>query len=377
MPLTDLIRAEIARRGPIPFRDFMERALYHPEHGYYASGRAAIGRAGDFFTNVSVGPFFGRLLARQFAEMWERLDRPRPFVIVEQGADRGDFAHDVLAGLRNFAADCSAAAEYHFVEPRPALAAAQRERLAEFAACTHWHSDFDSLRPFTGVHFSNELLDAFPVHLVKWTGAEWVERFVEWMDGAFTFLDGALSSRDLDACLALLPAVPAGYCTEVNPGALDWLTALAPKIERGYVLAIDYGFPRAEYYRPERTEGTLSAYAGHRREPDPLARPGEIDLTAHVDFTSLAEHGEKYGLSVAGFTDQHHFMVGLSRLHFTDEAPTTPAAQKELRTLQTLMHPNLLGRSFHALCLSKGLAAAPPLAGFHFAPNPRAALGLR
>ena len=377
MPLPDLLRAEIARRGPIPFRDFMERALYHPEHGYYTSGRAAIGRAGDFFTNVSVGPLFGRLLARQVAEMWGRLGRPRPFAIVEQGAHRGDFAHDALAGLRDLAAECFAAAQYHLVEPSPALAAVQRERLAEFADRTHWHPDLAALPPFTGVHFSNELLDAFPVHLVKWNGSAWTERYVEWREGAFAFTDGALSTPSLVAPLAMLPAVPAGYQTEINLAALAWLDSLAPKLDRGYVLAIDYGFSRDEYYRPERTDGTLSAYASHKREPDPLARPGEIDLTAHVDFTALAEHALTRGLDLLGFTDQHHFIVGLSRLQFDDAAPVTLAAQKELRALQTLMHPTLMGRSFKALCLSKGIAAAPPLAGFQYATDSRAALGVR
>ena len=376
MSLPDLIRAEIARRGPIPFRDFMALALYHPEHGYYTSGRATIGREGDFFTNVSVGALFGRLLARQFAEMWERLDRPGRFTIVEQGGHRGEFAHDVLTGLREFAADCFAATEYYLVEPSPALARTQQERLTEFAGRTRWYSALGDLPPFTGVHFSNELLDAFPVHLVKWTGEKWVERFVASQDGAFTFSEGALPSPDLNARLAVLPPVPAGYCTEINPGVPAWLDGLAPKLERGFVLAIDYGFPRAEYYRPERTAGTLSAYAAHRREKDPLARPGEIDLTAHVDFTSVAEHGAARGLSVEGFTDQHHFIIGLSRVHFADAPPATSAAQQELRALQTLMHPNLMGRSFHVLCLSKEHPGTTPLAGFQFATDPRAALGL-
>jgi SAM-dependent MidA family methyltransferase len=211
---------------------------------------------------------------------------------------------------------------------------------------------------------------------VKWTGTQWLERIVASQDGAFVFLDAPPGTPELRARLASLPPVPAGYETEINPGALEWVNQLASRLERGFVLAIDYGWSREEYYRPERTVGTLSAYASHRREPNPLVRPGEVDLTAHVDFTSVAERGRERGLHLAGFTDQHHFMVGLSRLHFPDAAPANSAAQKELRALRTLMHPDFLGRSFKALCLSKGFASTPPLAGFHFASDPSGALGL-
>ena len=145
----------------------------------------------------------------------------------------------------------------------------------------------------------------------------WLERAVDCRDDRFVFVDAPLSdrralSRPSRAC----PAVPPGYETEINLAAPAWIAEVATRLQRGFVLVIDYGYPRAEYYRPERTGGTLSAYAGHQREPDPLARPGEIDLTAHVDFTSLAEAALAAGLDLAGFTDQHHFMVGLGRLHF-------------------------------------------------------------
>ncbi len=368
MPLAALLADEIARRGPIPFCDFMERALYHPEHGYYTSGRASIGRAGDFFTNVSVGALFGRLLARQFAEIWERLGKPRLFTLVEQGAHRGDFAHDALMALAELAPACFRAAVYRIIEPGLALREAQRKRLAPFAEKVRWRADLEALDPFTGVHFSNELIDAFPVQVVKWDGLEWCERLVAAREGAFEFVDGPLSDPRLRERLALLPPVPPGCQTEINLGALDWIGTLSTRMVRGCVVAIDYGFTRDEYYRPERTVGTLSAYAGHRREPDPLARPGEIDLTAHVEFTSLIEHATARGFALAGFTDQHHFMVGLGRLHFPD-ADTAPdaARQRELRAFQTLMHPAFMGRSFKALCLAKDLPLAEPLAGFRFA----------
>jgi len=369
--LIDLLREEIGLRGPIPFRDFMEAALYHPEFGYYGSGRARIGRDGDFFTNVSVGALFGRLLARQFAEMWERLGRPAGFTIVEQGANRGDFARDALGGLQEFAPECFAATSYWIVEPVPALRTQQAATLAAREK-VRWAASLEELPRFTGVHFSNELIDALPVHRIVHSGGFWKEQHVDFQEDRFVFVSGAISSAALQACLSLIPPVPDGYKTEANLDALDWIAGLAGRLERGFVLAIDYGFSREEYYRPERTDGTLSAYAGHRREPDPLARPGGIDLTAHVEFTSLVERAEENGLGVLGFTDQHHFMVGLGKLHFTEGS----ANLREVSAFKTLMHPNLMGRAFKVLCLEKGARQEKAMAGFEFARPPRAALGL-
>ena len=369
--LIDLLREEIARRGPIPFRDFMAAALYHPEWGYYGSGRARIGREGDFFTNVSVGALFGKLLARQFAEMWVRLGRPGDFTIVEQGGNRGDFARDALGGLREFAPECFAAASYWLVEPVSALRKEQGAALGEFEK-VRWADSLEELPRFTGAHFSNELIDALPVHRIARTGGLWMEEYVDFLEGRFVFVNGPISSATLEAHLRLLPPVPDGYRTEVNLAALDWIAGLEGRLERGYVLAIDYGYAREEYYRRERSDGTLSAYSSHRREPDPLACPGEIDLTAHVDFTSLVERAEENGLRALGFTDQHHFMVGLGKLHFTEGS----MAPREVSAFKTLMHPNLMGQSFKVLCLEKGAGQEKALAGFEFAKPPRAALGL-
>ena len=370
-PLTELLRNEVAHRGPISFREFMAQALYHPQYGYYGSGRARIGRRGDFFTNVSVGSLFGTLLARQFVEMWQRLEAPAEFTIVEQGGHYGEFAADALNALREFAPACFAATTYRLVEPLAALRARQQETLAAFRV--DWVESLAELPPFVGVHFSNELLDAFPVHRVVWTSDRWMERVVDFQENRFVFVDAPLANAALASHLARLPAVPPGYETEVNLTAAGWLTALAAKLEAGFVLAIDYGYPRAEYYRPERTGGTLSASAGHRREPDPLARPGEIDLTAHVDFTTLAETASVHGLDLAGFTDQHHFMVGLGGLHFHDDASVTTRTQQEIRAFKTLMHPDLMGRSFKTICFAKRVRDSK-LNGFHFARNAAEAL---
>jgi SAM-dependent MidA family methyltransferase len=271
----------------------------------------------------------------------------------------------VLAGLAEIAPGCLAATRYTIIEPSAALRDAQREKLAPLpGARVAWVASLAELPAFTGIHFSNELIDAFPVHAVEWDGAEWRELCVESDGERLQFAIGPAVTGALHEQLFKIGPLPVGYRTEVNLDALDWMRTLAGKLTRGFVLAIDYGHTRAEFYRPDRTAGTLAAYSEHRREPDPLARPGEIDLTAHVDFTSLAEAAAACGLAPAGFADQHHLMVGLGRLHFPDTG--TPDA-RALRAFKTLMHPTMLGRSFHALCLSRGVDPAPPLSGFTFA----------
>ena len=347
----------------------MEAALYHPEWGYYSTGREIIGRRGDYFTSVSVGPLFGQLLMRQFAEMWRRLGSPIPFTIVEQGAHTGQFAEDVLDGARTLEPEFFAAIRYVIVEPLERRRADQQSRLERFgASMVSWVPDLTALDHFTGVHFSNELLDAFPVHVVRRAELGWLERFVGAQGDQFTWVDGPIRNEALAARVRSLPsALPVGYQTEINLQMDDWLLELGPRLRAGWIIVIDYGFPEIEYYRPDRVAGTLSAYARHERVPDPLQHPGEIDLTAHVDFTRLMRTGRAAALKVAGFSDQHHFMVGLGRLHFRDEAQITPALQKEHRAFKTLMHPDFLGTGFKVLCFEKLTGPdSQPLSGFTF-----------
>ncbi|MGA3172401.1 MAG: SAM-dependent methyltransferase [Chthoniobacteraceae bacterium] len=355
------IQSILAGRGPVPFRDFMELALYHPEHGYYGSGRAALGRKGDYFTNVSVGAVFGRLIAFQFREMWEWLERPAVFTIVEQGANDGTFATDVLEWCRVEAPDFFEALRYEIVEGLEILRCRQRERLRGFAGKVGWSISLDELRRFTGVHFSNELIDAFPVHLVRFKDGDWRELYVT---PELTWLDQPIANAALIEQLADVPRIE-GYTTEVSLDAPRWAAALAAKIERGWVLAIDYGYPRERYYSAERTQGTLVCYSGHTRSPDPLADPGSSDITAHVEFTSLVHAFRAAGMQMAGQTDQHHFLTGLVSCVFANRAPSPPSPQ-EARGLKTLLHPEMLGTTFQVLGLSRG---TPPgtLAGFRFA----------
>ncbi len=333
------------------FRDFMARALYDPQHGYYASGRAKIGRKGDFFTSVSVGPLFGALLARQFTEIWEKLGRPADFTLVEQGAHDGTLAADVLSALPAGFPD-----RLTIIEPSPHWRALQEAKLA--GREVRWVESVEALEPFVGIHYSNELLDAFPVHLLHRVDGEWHERAVAVEGDGFGWVDVSLSDDRLREHFGGSVAT-----REINLEALDWIKALAAKVIRGVVLAIDYGYTRADL----PPNGTLEAIASHRRV-DLLTAPGEADLTAHIDFTALASAS---GLDLLGFTDQHHFLTGLARLHFVEGERPDP---RDMREFQTLSHPTMLGRSFKALALGRGLGR--PLAGFAFAGDARRSLDL-
>ena len=375
--ISDTIRA----RGPQSFAWFMQQALYHPQDGYYSSGRASIGRRGDYFTSVSVGPLFGRLLAAQFAQIWERLGRIDNFVIVEQGAHHGDFARDVLGSARKSWPEFFALLRYRIVEPFSILQDRQSQALTEYEGKIEWRDSIDALEPFTGVHFSNELLDAMPVHLIcrrgpvarASAGSQWNEKFVGWRNDQFAFVEQPIVDPALRAFITKLPSRPAGYKTEVNLAAINWIANLATKLECGYVLAVDYGFRGDEFFSPYRTNGTLQCRAQHRLFASPFHEIGHADITAHVDWTRLAKRAQDCGLSVTGFTDQHHFITGIISELLRDQLPGN-ADLKTKRALQTLLHPEMLGRAFQVLALAKDVAA--PLAGFKFARDAGAMLGL-
>ncbi|MBA3960978.1 MAG: SAM-dependent methyltransferase [Chthoniobacterales bacterium] len=373
MSMAMFIRSVIDREGPISFARFMELALYQPELGYYSSGRCAIGRDGDYFTSVSVGPLFGRMMAAQFGEIWEKLGQPSEFTIVEQGAHHGEFAHDLLEELRASAPKLFAEVSYRIVEPFSVLRQRQRKTLEAFAEQTSWVSSIEELDPFYGVHFSNELLDAMPVHLLVCEGGLWRERFVTTSSEGFAFVEGPVGNERLHARLGKIPSLPnERYETEVNLMALDWIAALAPKLRQGIIIAADYGFTRAEFYAANRTTGTLQSRAAHRALPSPFTNPGKSDLTAHVEWSSLAEQAEEGGLTSIAFTDQHHFLTGLLA-----RFPALAAGSaQESRALQTLLHPEHLGMKFQFLALTRNFSKGSSLAACTYAGEARRKLGL-
>jgi SAM-dependent MidA family methyltransferase len=338
--LVEMILEEIRSRGPQSFAWFMEQALYHPEHGYYSSDRAAIGRHGDYFTNVSVGPVFGELLAVQFAEIWERLGKLDNFIIVEQGAHHGQFARDVLDSTQRRFPEFFSALRYQIVEPFSVLQDRQSEVLRQFHGRVFWRKSLNELDAFTGIHFSNELLDAIPVNLRG--------RRVGLDGDKLTFVEGPVGAP-------------------LNQAMLDWIDCVSTKLQRGFIIAIDYGFSRAEFRE------VLQVRAKHRLLDSPFEEIGRADITAHVNWTDLAERAEAIGLRVAGFTDQHHFITGIMA-----ELPGVldQAEAKAKRQLQTLLHPEMLGRAFQVLALAKDVDLAVPFGGFKFARNQRASLGL-
>jgi SAM-dependent MidA family methyltransferase len=331
----------------------MEQVLYHPEHGYYSSGRCAIGRKGDYFTNVSVGPLFGQLMVVQFVEIWEELGKIKDFVIVEQGAHDGQFARDVLQSARSCAPEFFEALDYRIIEPFPILRERQSQMLEPFRNKIEWRN---SLEPFTGLHFSNELLDALPVRLISGD----VEKLVDLQGDKFLFIERPLSS------------------TAFNHAALDWVDSVAANLQRGYVIASDYGHSGNEF------EGNVQVRARHRHLDSPFEQIGHADITMQVDWTSIARCAEANGLRVAGFTDQHHFLTGIVSELGSAGSPVgdwgqspLPDSTKTKRALQTLLHPEMLGRAFQVLALAKNVdSGAPRLSGFKFAREARSVLGL-
>jgi len=336
--LIQLIRDAIRSRGPQPFAWFMQQTLYHPEHGYYSSDRAAIGRRGDYFTNVSVGPLFGELLAAQFAEIWERLGKIPNFIIVEQGAHHGEFARDVLESSQRRCLAFFSALRYRIVEPLPKLRDRQLQTLGEFGDRVQWRKSLDRMEPFVGIHFSNELLDAMPINLHK--------KLVDLEGNEFVFVDSPTEQT-------------------TNESQLNWIDNVAARLERGFILAIDYGFARTEFRE------VVQVRARHRHLDSPFEEIGEADITAHVNWTDIAEAAEKNGLRVTGFTDQHHFLTGI-----ISAFPEIVKGEKSKRALQTLLHPEMLGRSFQVLAITKDVDLGTRLSGFKFARDASKSLGL-
>lgn len=381
------VRQQISNHGPVTFRWFMQQALYHPEHGFYGGGRARIGRRGDFYTSVSVGRIFGELMAKQFEEMWKRMNSPMSFTLVEQGAHNGQFAHDVLSWVRQFSPELSERMRYWIVEPNPRLRQEQQATLSVWPRNkVRWSASLENLETgsLCGVHFSNELLDSFPVHLVTTSGGGWEENFVDLTKTGFRFVYGPPSNSLLRTALEKLP-VPAcapgkPYTTEVNLAASRWLEDVSKVLGQGYILLSDYGYPHDQYYAPERSEGTLMAYGSHRSSRNPLENVGLADLTAHVDFTTLAERAEACGLQLAGYCDQHHFLVALGEGELREMENAlqnlSPDALQYIRSFKTLMHPSTMGMAFKFAGFSKNVRDTRPLLGFSRCGDPRRALGL-
>ena len=359
--LLRLLKDEIGARGPISFARFMDLALHHPEHGYYALGPERLGRSGDFFTASDVGPAFGACLARQLVEMDALLDRPEPFRYVEHGAGRGLLAADVEDTLLTQAPDLARRFAAVLVDRSPGMRAAAAER----APAARVAVEGDVPRGGVGCVVAVELLDALPVHRVRRRGdvlyevmvALHGERLVETEDvagetlraWAGTYGAAPRDGDEAEVCLALGPA----------------LAALAAALDRGFLLIVDYGHEADRLFGPSHRRGTLLAYHRHRVNEDYLLRVGEQDLTAHVNLTALRAEADGLGLHTAGITTQDRFLIAngiLDDLDGDDEGSL--AATKRRLQAKQLIHPHGMGRTFKVAVFTKGMEPEPVLRGF-------------
>ncbi|MFQ4137505.1 class I SAM-dependent methyltransferase [Nodosilinea sp. PGN35] len=362
-------------QGRIPFAEFMELALYHPQGGYYTTKDAILGFEGDFVTSAHLGHDFGELLAVQFAEMWEHLGRPQPFALVEMGAGQGLVAADVLGALQNHFPDCFAALSYQIVEKSDQLRAAQEQRLSSWAGRVTWLAlEAIADDSITGCLFSNELVDALPVHQIVTTEAGLQEVYVTLSEAPNSPLQEVLaapSSPQLADYFTFVgidladPQYAPGYRSEVHLAALGWMKTVAARLHRGYVLTIDYGYPASRYYSRGRSQGTLQCYYHHAHHDNPYSHLGHQDITAHVNFTALERQGAACGLETLGVTQQAMFLMALGlgdrlaalgQIQARDPATVNLAIQRRDR-LHQLINPMGLG-NFVVLVQGKGLTSA-------------------
>jgi SAM-dependent MidA family methyltransferase len=366
-PLAELLAERVRRYGPITFADYMRECLYHPVHGYYS--KVESNRFADYYTSVDVHPIFARLLARQFAEMWDRLGRPEEFTLVEAGAGVGRFAGQVL--------DFCAAKLTAFYDSLRYVAmerSTSRREQAMIQSQRHWTAGHFTAsaeipaRIALGCVFSNELVDALPVHRVVMDAGAMKEIFVGHRDARFVDVLAPLSTCAISEYFAAQGIVlNEGQHAEAGLEARDWISEIGRRLERGYVLTIDYGHHAAELFNEHHMRGTLLAYQNHRASEDFYASPGEQDLTAHVNFTALELCGKRAGLETVGLTSQTAFLLALGQgnefADLYDEGQTEAESTKARLQLKTLIHPEGMGGRFEVLVQRKGVDASP-LTGF-------------
>ena len=362
-----LIVQRIRERGPLTVAEFMSIALYHPEHGYYARAARRTGRNGDFFTSVDVGPAFGAMLARQFEEMWQRLEPDGSFDLVEAGASNGQLARDVLDAARATNPDFYSAIRLHLVDASPAARAAQQEMLAPHAAkvASSGATLPDSVR---GVIYANELLDALPVHSVVMTEHGLREHYVDLDGDRLIERAGRPSTEALEEYLRSLNVdLKPGWRCEVNLAALVWMARACCALHRDFLLLVDYGHPAAEIYSARHAGGTLTTFVRHMADPSAegpawLEEPGTRDITSHVDLTSVQRTAEQFGCSTLGVLDQGYFLLALGLADELATAGPSVAATRRRLALKTLVVPGGLGSTHKVLVFGRQIQG-PPLRG--------------
>ena len=361
----------IRREGTISFESFMDMALYDSEFGYYVSQGQRIGREGDFYTSSHLHPIFGVMVGKQIAEMWDLMGCPERFTVVEMGAGEGYVCKDMLdylnqagSGGQRPESSFYQTLQYLIVERNELQRHRQQERLNAYKEKIRWISDIREAGAVRGCIFSNELLDAFPVHLVRMED-KLREIFVN--HNGITFIDqtGDLSSdaiaeyfRNAGIELAV------GYTTEVNLRIRDWLLDINAVLEKGFVFTIDYGHPAEEYYSEDRNRGTLLCYHNHEFSEDPYQNIGDQDMTSHVNFSAVKRWGEEMGLRALGYCSQGSFFLSMGiDQEIARLAESSADYLFELGRIKKLFLPQGMGDSHKVLIQYKG-SELPQLQGF-------------
>lgn len=355
--LTRILRDRIAAGGPITFAEFMDAALYDPEHGYYTR---STGAPDDYFTSVSAHPVFGAMLANHLDDLWDALGRPDPFYVIELGAGDGRLAGHILAAAAEF--PWGATLDYTGVEISPAPRASIPDGI-RFVTSIEEAGIF----PVAAV-ISNEYFDALPFHLLRRDGDVWIEQWFDIKDGDFAFVDASLEPAVLAYAEQYGAGLPDGGRLEARPGLqalYSELTAIAPRIA---ITSIDYGGLSSEVHGDRLKAGTALAYRDHRASEDLLADPGQQDLTAHVNFTALVDAGRASGLEALPLVQQVEFLAALGIGEYLPHLQTVPGVtperyERERNAILQLLDPVEMGR-FRILLQHRGLDPAR-LRGFH------------
>lgn len=349
----------MTQEGPLPFSQFMQQALYAPGLGYYSSGRQKFGREGDFVTAPERSSLFSHCVARQCRQVLKTLSDG---IILEFGAGSGVMAVDVMLALE---ATRSLPAGYWIIELSAELQARQRdlfkERAPHLLSKVRWLSECP-LEPFEGIVLANEVLDAMPVHKIRFHQSQLQQAYVDFQQQRFCWHWQAGEEAVCDAMKGLGVPLADGYESEINLLLAGWVRTVSMCLRRGMMLIIDYGYPRAEYYHCDRSMGTLMCYYQHRAYEQPLVRVGWQDITAHVDFTAVALAAEENNFSVAGYSEQAAFLLACG---ITELAHTKCASRQQINQMQAvkqLLMPGHMGALFKVMALTKGFQ--DPLLGF-------------
>jgi SAM-dependent MidA family methyltransferase len=362
--LKEILTQRIVRQGRITFADFMAACLYEPELGYYTSPGRKVGAEGDFYTSISVHAAFGRVIAREIVQMWRCMGSPAAFTLIECGAGNGRLACDIMDYLAEREAALHGGLRLVLVEKEPSLETAQREMLITHADRVTWLSpdEFSSGRfTFSGCLYSNELIDALPVHRVVMTADGLQEIYVTSKDEEFCEETGPLSTPEINTYLARIAIeLHPGQQAEINLAAPAWLASASKALQEGFILTIDYGFPAAELFAPHRTRGTLLCYHRHQTEENPYIRLGSQDITAHVDFTTLMRCGEDVGLRPEWFGEQYRFLLSTGIVEEIEEVERSSATDEQklklrLALKKLIMPEGGMGDTFRVLIQSKGV----------------------